>query len=245
MKISQGQENDELPIHVMPTIKNDHEIVISPLLPLINGATVFSGQTRSGKTNTMVDLLVLKDKMFGIFDYIFLWCPTYDPKGAWGNLGLPSNFIFKKYTDGSLSAVLKMIDTMVEVNPSLHFLLIFDDCLSENMMSASGNDVINELFTAGRHRNKTGWFGIQKFSRTNQTGRVNAMDFVIFPPANRIELKAIYSEVGDSMSFEGFQKLMLRVREQPYRFLHVRRNPQGGLTFTINWSIPVDQKEFS
>ena len=58
---------------------------------------------------------------------------------------------------------------------------------------------------------------------------------LLFPTCNMVEIKDIYEEIANNVSFDTFKKLFFEATKNPHDFLLINKMADASRQFGINW----------
>lgn len=197
------------------------------------------GMRNSGKTLLLFNLLSRFYK--SCFDIVIIFSPTAvhsDPTLSPETLGLPIG-CFREHIDVELinnimkqqeqekeeyDKEMKRKDRKVKPEPLKRVLFVFDDVLSDNVLSnrVNANDnIINKLCYRGRHASCSLIISTQYYKALPPKSRVNIPNYMIFASQNNAERKKIEDELSGSLNEKTFNMMFDHATSEPYSFFYI------------------------
>lgn len=199
------------------------------------------GPSGSGKSQFFVNLLTKPEafgfnKEFGegVFDFVYLFCPTYDtdetlnvltkPGQKTGETFLDEKSVYKVSDKESITGIcqeiIKSLDKQIkevdEDEVPVKTLIVFDDLTEEVKTS----EIITNLFTKGRKHEISVIIITNQYKRYPPGVRNGVTQFVIFKPATSQELKNILADI--SFNKERIERLAAGLfKENPKAFIYI------------------------
>lgn len=199
---------------------------------------------KSGKTNLTVDLLTDKDKFAGKFDAIFIWSTTFHLDGKWKNIQLPPGSVFTQFAESDIDQLLTELER-INKKQSLNVLFIFDDMVTEGIMSPRRMGSLESIAVRGRHVNASIIIITQQYMALSPPVRNNTTNMVIFRIRNGDEFEKITRENREGLTVDAFKEMMDLATSEPYCFLHVNNQRQDpNKRFYKNWNQLFNGKTF-
>jgi DNA polymerase III delta prime subunit len=179
------------------------------------------GPSASGKSNLLLNL---------IYDHL-----TYDKLYVYANnIHQPVYQKLKQHLDNICS------ENDIEPNDLYHFsdkledvilindlddktikLVIFDDFM---MSTEKEQSIILEYYIRGRHKRCINIYLAQSYSKVPITIRRNCRVFFIWTLTRGRDLKIIYDDMAQEMSYNMFKLIFMEATKIPYNFLYVDKN---------------------
>jgi len=216
------------PIHV-----NNRRCIVQPKnvgkIPKLPCRYLVSGQSGSGKSVLIANLLLKKDFYGGCFEHIYLISPTASMDTTYACLEIDSYHIFEP-TPRVLNAILETTKERVEQQGyrNTATCLIIDDCVSHHRFLNSPE--FSRIFFQGRHHNISIFITTQAYHSVPKRCRLQCTAVAYFKGSNR-ELKTIVEDFCPSgFSDRQFREIVLRAQQKPYSFL------------TIDLEAPLDKR---
>jgi len=198
---------------------------VNPILPQPPFLLIGYGSVRSGKTNTLINMM-RRDDMYGT-DY---WDDVTVISNTAGNDPKMYKFMGDAFRVED-HYENKMIDEIVasqkkyprEEAPTS--LLILDDIISKDFKKSSGN-AINSLSTRFRHYELSLMIFVQSARAVSNMIRSNATDILIFRQQSNMEMDKLKEEYSD-LAPKNFVNYYQIAQKQRYSFLYidVQQNP--------------------
>ena len=194
----------------------------SPYIPDHPCRILTIGGSRSGKTNTLLNLTNNQPDI----DKIYLYAKDpYEDKYQFlikkrESIGLkhfndPKAFI--EYSN-DMHDVYKNINNY---NPDKEnkILIVFDDMIADMINSKKLNSIVTELFIRGRKLNISLVFITQSYFKVPKDVRLNTTHFFIMKIPNKRELQQIAISHSSDIDFKDFINIYKKCTDKPYSFL--------------------------
>jgi hypothetical protein len=197
---------------------------------------LLSGQSGSGKTLCLLNLLLRPEFYLGFFKHIILISPNYDNDK---NYEVLKKFILqeeirarkdKKYKPVRLehyekydkTEMDKLMNELSEAKTKLGdkmkpVLFILDDVIDDSKLINSA--FFSLLATRSRHYNCSVMICTQSYKRVKRTTRLNMSHIILFKPSNHGERRRVYDEVIQDCNYKEFEGLCDYIYSKPYTFL--------------------------
>ena len=197
---------------------------LNPILPAPPFLLLGVGSVRSGKTNTLINML-RRNELYGphYFEDNIIISNTIknDRKGAF----LTDAFRCEDHFEN------RFIDDIVNKQKSMNredmptTLIVLDDIISADFKKTTTNSV-NSIATRFRHYELSIMVFTQSFKAISTMIRSNATDVMIFRQQSSTELEKVQEEYQD-LAATNFMNYYNIAHEQPYSFLYidVQQNP--------------------
>ena len=182
------------------------------------------GGSRSGKTNTLLNLINEQDDIGKIYLYAKDLCkPKYE-------------FLIKKRENAgikhlnNLNAFNKCSNTMDDVyenindcNPSRKrkILIIFDDMNTDIKSKKEFQAIVEELFIRCRKLNILLVFITQTYFTVPKDARLNSTHYLIMKINNKRELQNIAINHSADIDYQDFKKIYRECTKEPFNFLTI------------------------
>jgi len=153
---------------------------------------VISGASNCGKTHFLLDLL--ETVYLGKFEYVILFCPTWEMNKTYLRSWVfkDKDFIVLNPTT-VINNLDKTIEICIETFKGSNTLFIFDDCA--NLQDTSRKKTkLCELAFSGRHYNITTWVLVQKYNSVVKDVRENIRFLVLFYNKDENSMKDALAE---------------------------------------------------
>lgn len=197
---------------------------------------LLSGQSGSGKTLCLLNLLLRPEFYLGFFKFIILISPNYHNDK---NYEVLKKFILqeeirarkdKKYKPVRLehyekydkTEFDKLMGELSEAKTKLgtnmpNVLFILDDCIDDPKLMNS--TFYSLLGTRSRHYNASVMITTQSYKRVKRVTRLNMSHVILFKPSNHGERRRVYDEIIQDCNYKEFEMLCDYVYAKPYTFL--------------------------
>jgi hypothetical protein len=146
-------------------------------------------------------------------------------------MGVPDSekCFFHEFDHDALNKIVenqhKMTIAMKEKkgNKKLFNILIVIDDFSDDpsVLHNQGKNVLNTLFTRGRHQNISCWISAQKLTTISTVIRTQTQFYCIGRLRSNKELQAILEEISATYPVKTLQRLYDHATEQPHGFLYI------------------------
>lgn len=235
-----GEDSFRLAVNKIKEHFTKDNLNVNPLLPQPAFLLVVVAPRKSGKTNLTVDLLHDAEKYNGKFDVVVVWSRTYEHDSKWKNINLPEGSVLDSFVESEALEILNAAEH-VSKTKQVNTLFIFDDMITEGIMSPHKMGVLENIAVRGRHANVSIIIITQQYMALSPSVRNNATNSVFFRIRNGDELEKVARENREGMRKEAFLEMFADVTADPYSFLHIN-NQQADPTkrFWKNWDTMVD-----
>ena len=188
-------------------------------LPKLPARGIFLAPSQQFKTTAMVDLILRHYR--GCFERIFVFSPSVDIDSAWGPV--------KEFDHDALHKIVaeqhKMTIALKEKkgNKKLYNILVVVDDFSDapSALHNQGKNVLNTLFTRGRHQNISCWISAQKLTTISTVIRTQTQFYCIGRLRSQKELQALLEEISATHPVKTLQRLYDIATQQDHGFLYV------------------------
>ena len=192
---------------------------LNPILPQPPFLLLGIGSVRSGKTNTLINMLRRED-MYGdqFFEDYLIVSNTInnDKKGKF----LKDAFRVEDHWENKFVDDLVTKAKETEDRDDLETtLIVLDDIISSDFKKTTSN-TINSLATRFRHFEFSIMIFTQSFKAVSNMIRANASDVMIFRQQSNTELEKIEEEYSD-LAPKNFLNYYKIAHSSPYRFLYI------------------------
>lgn len=205
-----------------------------------------SGNRGSGKTFTLLNLLILDDFYNDTFDKIYFVCPSFYQDPKYGVLELPKSQIFTEYKPEVIEKLCKNKSKDEEI------LIILDDCITQDHFKQNtGDNILNTIAVNGRHMGVSLIIASQKTSGASSFIRSQADGVYLWRPRSLNEIEAVYRDnsVG-CLNKREFIALFDYCTNEKYNFMFI--NYQNNKVFhnfnelyIVNTKSPIQNKIIS
>jgi hypothetical protein len=196
------------------------------VIPRLNTSTIIVGQSGSGKSVLVANLLTRPEFYDGgkAWDQIVLISPTCESDDVQKSLKIDPKFVFSDLEEAVVAiASIERLQTeaikKVGAAKAKKLLLLCDDCVGDSSFMASRH--FTDLFIKSRHYNVTLFFLSQHYRRLPKICRLQA-SFNIFFPCSSAECEAI-AELFSPPRFttKMFVNMLNDVFSEKYQFLSI------------------------
>ena len=204
---------------------NENRINHNPNWPFIPDhpyRILIIGASRSGKTNTLLDLINNQPDI----DNIYLYAKNpYEDK---------YQFLIKKRESIGIKhfndpkAFIEFSNDMEGVHKNINdcnldkenkILVIFDDMITDMINNKKLNSIVTELFIRGRKLNISLVFITQSYFKVPKDVRLNTTHFFIMKIPNKRELQQIAINHSSDINTKDFINIYKKCTDKPYSFL--------------------------
>ena len=192
------------------------------------------GSTGSGKTNALLNYLILTSKpKLGTFSHIFLCYKTQEPLYDFLKDELKNNLTEYKNLD-EFPSVNEFPEQTID-----KYLIIFDDCVNDK--DKKSEKKINEYFTYGRKKGITCLFLSQSYYDTLEFIRKNVSYIILCSIQSNNDLYRILSEysisdVNKKEMLKMYEYAVLKRNPDDMPFMKISRNETKNKKFSRNWT---------
>ena len=195
-----------------------------PYIPDHPYRILITGDSGSGKTNALLNLIKAQDDI----DKIYLYAKDLrEPK---------YEFLIKKREDAGIKhlndskAFTECSNTMDDVyenideyNPTRKrkILIVFDDMIADIMTNKKFQAVVKELFIRCRKLNISLVFITQSYFSVPKVVRLNSTHYLIMKINNKRELQNIAINHSADIDYKDFVKIYRECTKEPYSFLTI------------------------
>ena len=194
------------------------------------------GSTGSGKTNALLNYLILTSKpKLGTFKHIFLCYKTQEPLYEFLKDELKNNL-----------SEYKNLEDFPEQNKD-KYLIIFDDCINDK--DKKSEKKINQYFTYGRKKGITCLFLSQSYYDTLEFIRKNVSYVILCSIQSNNDLYRILSEysisdVNKKEMLKMYEYAVFKRNPDNMPFLKISRNEIKDKKFSRNWLDYIDTNDY-
>jgi hypothetical protein len=212
-------------------------------LPKLPARGIFLAPSNSFKSCALCDLILRHYR--GCFERIYVFSPSVDIDSVWApvkeyvrvHLGVRDDeqCFFHEFDHAALEKIVmeqhKMTIAMKEKkgNKALFNILIVIDDWSDDpsVLHNQGKNVLNTLFTRGRHQNISCWVSAQKLTTISTVIRTQTQFYCIGRLRSQKELQALLEEISATYPVKTLQRLYDIATQQDHGFLYINltKNP--------------------
>lgn len=215
-----------------------------PGLPRPPISQIVNAQSKSGKTNYLINLL--QENRYGkYFQKVYVFSETckHDPKWAHFLTSVPDPEKFEFYDGfgpeekGEFNRLYEEMREEVEKDGQADEnarLFIMDDVAGELFNRGGKPTVVQHAFMRLRHINGSIIVTSQEYMMLPKTVRVNTNHLILFEMNNRKERKTVATEHGNGLSEREFNDLTNQVWKDRYSFLFIDYGQPIGTRFRKN-----------
>jgi hypothetical protein len=221
-------------------IAKKEQLECARALPQAPFLTVVVAPRKSGKTNLLLDSLLDESKYCYKFDIIIIWSRTFFHDSKWKNIDLPPGSVFVAFSEEEVYTLMRVAETIAK-KIVINTLFIFDDMISEGIMSPHKMGTLEAIAVRGRHANVSIIIISQQYMSLSPAVRNNATNSLFFRIRNGDELDKIARENRESLSMSDFLELYNFATNEPFSFLHVNnQEPDPARRFFRNWDTSLE-----
>ena len=230
MKILKNKILDKLPL-IETTIDSNKDTPFIPTEPLPKNPSqffYFVGQAGSGKSSTMVSMLMSKKPRYyrRFFDKLFLISPSHKTLPQKFINALNEDRIFDKYSEDLVKDIVEELKDGENENS----LIILDDSIRD--INKSKSSILNKCILNRRHctynpdEDKNAslsiWIMSQKYNLLDLSYRNNCSVVFLWKTENQKEKKAIKEELMSDLDDKTAEKLLKEAWKKKYNFLMIK-----------------------
>ena len=199
-----------------------------PVVPLVPCTGIFLGPSKSGKTVTLISL---------ILERIYIFSPSIDIDDGWipvkkyieEDLGVNTEreqAYWEDWDEAALRRIIQQQRKITEASKKLEMkklyqvLVILDD-VADMPQLHKPNGALDTLFIRGRHMQISTWVSSQKLRLISAAVRVNQQFLCCWRLRNQHELDAVVEELSALLPKEQLYQLYEQATREPYSFLFV------------------------
>jgi hypothetical protein len=211
-------------------------------LPKLPARGILVAPSQQFKTTALTDMILrhyTDGRGKSCFERIFVFSPSVDIDSSWGpvkefvrvNMGVSDSekCFFHEFDHDALNKIVenqhKMTIAMKEKKGNKHLfniLICIDDFSDDpSVLHNQGKNVLNTLFTRGRHQNISCWISAQKLTTISTVIRTQTQFYCIGRLRSQKELQAILEEISATYPVKTLQRLYDYATEQPHGFLYI------------------------
>jgi Poxvirus A32 protein len=215
--------------------KKDRIEMDNPHLPQPPFLMVVVAPRKSGKTFLVIDSLLDDNKYCKKFDVIIIWSRTFQHDSKWKNIQVPPGSVFTVFNEYEVKTMMSVAEK-VAAKTTVNALFIFDDMISEGIMSHHKMGTLESIAVRGRHANVSLLIITQQYMALSASVRNNATNSIFFRIRNGDELEKVARENRESLKMDQFLELYNFATREPYAFLHINnQEPDPSKRFWKNW----------
>ena len=206
-------------------------------LPKLPARGIFLAPSQIFKSACMSDLILRHYR--GCFERIFIFSPSVDIDSVWDpvkeyvrvGMGVPDSekCFFHEFDHDALNKIVadqhKLTIAMKEKkgNKKLFNILIVIDDWSDDptVLHNQGKNVLNTLFTRGRHQNISCWVSAQKLTTISTVIRTQTQFYCIGRMRSQKELQSLLEEISATYPVKTLQRLYDIATQQEHGFLYI------------------------
>ena len=179
--------------------------------------------SRSGKTNTLINLITHRPNI----DKIYLYAEDSYEERYQFLINKREKVSLRHFEDDPV-AFIEYSNNMQDVYKNIGYynpekenevLIIFDDMITDLIKNKKLNSIATELFTRGRKLNISVVFITQSYFKVSEEVGLNTTHFFIMKIPNRRELQQIAFNHSSDIDFKDFMKIYKMFTAEKYSFL--------------------------
>jgi hypothetical protein len=211
-------------------------------LPKLPARGILVAPSQQFKTTALTDMILrhyTDGRGKSCFERVFVFSPSVDIDSSWGpvkefvrvNMGVPDSerCFFHTFDHDALDKIVenqhKMTIAMKEKKGNKHLfniLVVIDDFSDDpSVLHNQGKNVLNTLFTRGRHQNISCWISAQKLTTISTVIRTQTQFYCIGRLRSQKELQSILEEISATYPVKTLLRLYEYATEQPHGFLYI------------------------
>ena len=212
-------------------------------LPKLPAMGIFLAPSKVFKSTALVDLILrhyTNGRGKSCFERVFIFSPSVDIDSVWDpvktfvrvNMGVRDDekCFFNEFDHGAINKIVadqhKLIIAMKEKkgNKKLFNILICIDDFSDSpeVLHNQGKNVLNTLFTRGRHQHISCWVSAQKLTTISTVIRTQTHFYCIGRLRSQKELQALLEEISATYPVKTLQRLYDYATMQDHGFLYIK-----------------------
>jgi hypothetical protein len=206
-------------------------------LPKLPARGIFLAPSQIFKSACLADLILRHYR--GCFERVFVFSPSVDIDSVWDpvkeyvrvGMGVPDSekCFFHEFDHDALNKIVadqhKLTIAMKEKKGNkklFNILIVIDDWSdSPEVLHNQGKNVLNTLFTRGRHQNISCWVSAQKLTTISTVIRTQTQFYCIGRLRSQKELQALLEEISATYPVKTLQRLYDIATQQPHGFLYI------------------------
>lgn len=224
-----------LPVNKVKELEKKDEVECNEQLPQPPFLLTVVAPRKSGKTNLTVDLLLDESKFCHKFDIILIWSRTFKHDSKWKNISLPEGSTTTEFDELEAEDILRLAEQVAE-KTVVNSLWVFDDMITEGIMSPRRMGALESIAVRGRHANVSIIIITQQYMALSPAIRNNSTNLVLFRIRNGDELEKVAKENRESLSVKDFLSLYNYATDKPYSFMHINNQQSNpAKRFAVGW----------
>ena len=180
-------------IKLFPTPEYSSKQPSDPVVPLVPCTGIFLGPSKSGKTVTLISLIL--EQYRGVFERIYIFSPSIDIDDGWipvkkyieQDLGVNTEreqAYWDEWDEAALRRIIQQQRKITEASKKLEMkklyqVLIICDDLADVPQLHRPNGALDTLFIRGRHMQISTWVSSQKLRLISAAVRVNQLPLLL------------------------------------------------------------------
>jgi hypothetical protein len=179
---------------------------------------IFSGPTRCGKTQRLLDLI--ENEYRNHFDNIVILCPTLRRNVAY----LERSWVWKDpyvFLIEPKDELIRWIEALSVLFEGEETLFIIDDCIGDEDLNKTRSALL-DTSVIGRHMNHYLWMLTQRYKKIPLTVRDQLKQLWIWYPKNRNEFELIHNENHIIESQEEIKHVKNQLKDSKHGCLYLR-----------------------
>jgi len=182
---------------------------------------LITGRRNKGKTSLLVKMLLHPQLLRNKFHEVYLINPTYESNAEKYQCVKFTEVITKFDTD-VIEGIKERCTEQIAEDPKRNFLLILDDCMSEeDFKSDQSHHILNDFACNSRHINLSVVILSQVYKGVSLTVRRQLDYLIFFSNCNHQELGSLYEEYGFNTKRSFMEILDKQVFKDKHDFLFI------------------------
>ena len=201
-----------------------------PVVPLVPCTGIFLGPSKSGKTVTLISLIL--EQYRGVFERIYIFSPSIDIDNGWipvkkyieQDLGVNTEreqAYWDEWDEAALRRIIQQQRKITEASKKLEMKKLYQVLIICDDLADVPNGALDMLFIRGRHLQISTWVSSQKLRLISAAVRVNQQFLSCWRLRNQHELDAVVEELSALLPKEQLYQLYEQATREPYSFLFV------------------------
>ena len=215
---------------LFPTPEYSSKQPSDPVVPLVPCTGIFLGPSKSGKTVTLISLIL--EQYRGVFERIYIFSPSINIDDSWTPVkkyieeDLGVNTEREQTYEAALRRIIQQQRKITEASKKLEMkklyqVLIICDDLADVPQLHKPNGALDTLFIRGRHLQISTWASLQKLRLISAAVRVNQQFLCCWRLRNQHKLDAVVEGLSALLPKEQLYQLYEQATREPYSFLFV------------------------
>jgi hypothetical protein len=210
-------------------------------------AWIILGAVGAGKSSMLWSMINPKTGWFkGYFDKIVVWQSTIDSNSTWEKI--PDCEVINEFDEDFLKGYYNQIQDQQQLlrdkRKRIHnYLFVFDDMITQGIVSHHRISVIDHIFQTYRHANVSIVICSQMYHQLNKTTRSLNLSALVVLKVNKKEIEEVAKEHSGLLSEEEFVNMYHKVMEEKrgYLFIDYKAGLRERFRDTINEVIQLSE----